>query len=140
MSFKRQLFVVLQYAGTLLTIDHFKDGFSWSFSFISHILLERLVSFLYHMVAITYIVYRISYISISYCCNNISWSLLLLFLNIFYLGLLMLKQNKCKLCPKFDTKLLEGMLTWLHGFGYYFSIISCCVNWKWWRCFLYMSS
>ena len=93
---------MLGYAGTLLTIDHFKDGFSWCFSFISHIYLERLVS---------------------YGCDNVSWSLPLLFLNILYLGLLMLmKQCICKLCLEIDIDRLGGILIWfyscmaLHGF------------------------
>ena len=40
---------MLEYAGTLLTIEHFKDGFSWRFSFIFHIYLERLVSLVYRL-------------------------------------------------------------------------------------------
>ena len=74
--------------------------FCCCFSFTSHVHLERLVSF--------YIVY---YRRISYICD-VSWSLLLLFLNICYLGLLMLKQCICKLCPEIDIDCLWGMLIW----------------------------
>ena len=31
---------MLEYAGTLLNIDHFEDKFSWSFPFISHVHLK----------------------------------------------------------------------------------------------------
>ena len=40
---------MLEYVGTLLTIDHFKDGSSQCFSFISHIYLKRLVSLVYRL-------------------------------------------------------------------------------------------
>ena len=108
---KRHFFVMLGYAGTLLTIDHFKGGFSWCFSFVSHIYLEDLC----HL----YIVY---YGRISHSCDNVSWSLPLLFLNILYLGLLMLKRCICKLCLEIDIDRLGGILIWfyscmaLHGF------------------------
>ena len=120
---KRHVFVMLEYAGTLLTIDHFKDRCSWCFSFISHIYLERLC----HL----YIIY---YGRIPYVCNNASWSPVLLVLNIPYLGLLMLKQCICKLCPEFDTGRLEGMLIWFYSYmalylQHCFSLISWCVNW-----------
>ena len=104
---KRHFFVMLGYAGTLLTIDHFKDGFSWCFSFVSHIYLEDLC----HL----YIVY---YGRISHSCDNVSWSLPLLFLNILYLDLLMLKQCICKLSWDWHWLLRRHfeLVLQLHGF------------------------
>ena len=52
----------------------------------------------------SYIVY---YRRISYGCDKLSWSLPLLFLNILYLGLLMLKQCICKLCLEIDIDRLK---------------------------------
>ena len=43
----------------------------------------------------------------SYGCDKVSWSLPLLFLNILYLGLLMLKQCICKLCLEIDIDRLK---------------------------------
>ena len=40
---------MLEKTGTLLTIEHFKDEFSWRFSFMSQIYLERLVSLVYRL-------------------------------------------------------------------------------------------
>ena len=40
---------MLEYAGTLLTINQLKDGFSCCFSFISHIYFERLVLLVYRL-------------------------------------------------------------------------------------------
>ena len=52
----------------------------------------------------SYIVY---YRRISYGCDKVFWSLPLLFLNILYLGLLMLKQCICKLCLEIDIDWLK---------------------------------
>ena len=52
----------------------------------------------------------ICYGAISYGCNIVSWSLLLLFLNVLYLGLLMLKQCICKLCPEIDIERVGGII------------------------------
>ena len=100
---------MLEYAGTLLIVDHFQHGFSCGFSFISHIYLE---SFCH-----SYIVY---YRKISCGCDNISSSLLPLFQNILYVGLLMLKQCICKLCLAIENvKPFMGyfdLVLQLHGF------------------------
>ena len=90
---------MLENAGALLTIGHFKD-FVAVFPLLPMFTWKGLCHF--------YIVY---YRRISYVCD-VSWSLLLLFLNIRYLGLLMLKQCICKLCPEIDIDCLWGMLIW----------------------------
>ena len=88
--------------------------------------------------------YIIYYERILYSCDNVSWSLPLLFLSILYLGLLMLKQCICKLYLEIDIDCLGGILIWFYScmalyLEHYFSLISCCVNWCW-RHFLYRSS
>ena len=112
----------MECAGTLLTIYHFKDGLSRCFSFISHIYLEGVVSLVYGLLRKGFV------------CNNVSWSLLMLFLNILYVDLLMLKLCICKLCPKIEIDRLGGMLIWFYScmafyLEHYFLLIYCCVNW-----------
>ena len=73
-------------------------------------------------------------------CNNVSWSLLMLSLNILYLDLLMLKQSICKLRPEIDIDRLETILIWFYWcmalyLDYYFLLISCSVSWQCWRYF-----
>ena len=96
---------MLEYAGTFLTIDHFKDGFSGLFVFFP--------IFAWKDLCYQYIVY---YGRISCVCNNVSLS-----------GFTELKQWICKLYPDIDIGRLRGhvdLVLQLHDFvfGALFSI------------------
>ena len=76
---------------------------------------------------------RISIITERFCMV-VSWSSYPLFINILYLGLLMLEQCICKICFEIDIDRLGGILIWFYScmalyLEHYFLLISCCVNW-----------
>ena len=87
---------MFDYATTLFILAISKTDFLRVFSLISIYTWKGLRHF-----------YLDYYTRFSYRCNNVSLSLFLLFLTIFYLGILIVKQCLCKLCFESGTDRLE---------------------------------